>query len=150
MIKMDNELRIDNVLSINVGDHRIREKGQLLLVGSCVPIRFSKIVRDFIERDGGYFPLHVCLEQDHVNQVGFKIGSIVSYSKVKRIVILTIDGSPHCVQLHFVLEDIKKHFIQNIKVEHYVIEKGRLFKISAASVKRARHLSKIQSMIDRQ
>ncbi len=147
---MDDDLQIEQVLSINVGDSRIREKGQLLLIGSCMPARFPEIIKEFITRDGGYFPLHVCLEKDHVNQVGFKIGSIISYTKLKRVVVLTIDGSPHCVQLHFVLEDVKNHFIQDIEVEHYVVEKGSLFKISASAVKMARHLSKIQSIMNKE
>lgn len=146
---MDNDLKIDHVLSINVGDSRIREKGQLLLIGSCMRTRFSEIVREFIKRDGGYFPLHVCLEESHVNQVGFKLGSIISYTRLKKVIVLTVDGSPHCVQLHYVIDDIQRHFIQEVDIEHYVVEKGEIYKISDVAVKRSRHLSKIQSMLDR-
>ncbi|UCE10653.1 MAG: 4Fe-4S ferredoxin [Candidatus Thorarchaeota archaeon] len=143
----DPELQIDTLMSTNVGDPRIREKGRLLLVGSCMPGRYPDIVREFKDRNGGFFAVQVCLEEIHINQAGFKIGSIISYSDVRTVTVLTVDGSPHCVQLHFVIEDIKRHFQPGVHVEHFVVEKGRVHKISAKAVKQARHLSKIQSMI---
>lgn len=135
------------LMRINVGDRRLREKQNLLLVGSCMD-RFQDIVKEICQKDGGHFVLHICLEETHVNQAGFKIGSIVKYSDIKKVTTLTVDGSPHCVQLHYVIEDIKKHFAPDIETAHYVIEKGKLFEITADAVKRSRHLSKIQKMID--
>ena len=135
------------LMRINVGDRRLREKKNLLLVGSCMD-RFPDIVKEICEKDSGHFALHICLEEMHVNNVGFKLGSIVKYSDIKKVTTLTVDGSPHCVQLHYVVEDIKRHFAPGIETAHYVIEKGKLFEITADAVKRSRHLSKIQKMID--
>jgi len=135
------------LMRVNVGDKRLREKQNLLLVGSCMD-RFQEIVKNICERDGGHSVLHICLEETHVNQAGFKISSIVKYSDIKKVTVLTVDGSPHCVQLHYVVEDIKRHFAPEIETAHYVIEKGKLFNISAEAVKHSRHLSKIQMMID--
>jgi hypothetical protein len=135
-------------MSINVGDKRLRDKGLLLLIGTCMHSRYPEIVKEFEEKDGGQAVLQVCLEETHANQAGFKIGSIVRYSNIKRLTALTIDGSPHCVQLHFLIEDIKRHFTPEVDIAHYVVEKGNVHEISAVSVKRARHLSKIQAMID--
>ncbi|MFW9787040.1 MAG: hypothetical protein ACFFE1_05160 [Candidatus Thorarchaeota archaeon] len=137
---------VQYLMRTNVGDKRLRRTQNLLLVGSCVD-RFPEFVNEVCEREGQQTVLHVCLEETHMNQAGFKIGSIVKYSDIKKLTTLTIDGSPHCVQLHYVVEDIKRHFAQDIETSHYVIEKGNLFEISAESVKRSRHLSKIQKMI---
>ncbi len=138
---------IQHLMRINVGDNRLREGKNLLLVGSCSD-RFPEIVREISERDGGHFALQVCLEETHANQAGFKIGSIVRYSDIKKLTALTVDGSPHCVQLHYLIEDIKRHFTPDIETSHFVIEKGQLMEISAEAVKRSRHLSKIQKMMD--
>lgn len=127
----------------NVGDPRLREKGRLLLIGSCMSSRYPKIVDEHKNRMGGSAVLSVCLEETHANQAGFKIGSIVSYSQLSEITALTIDGSPHCVQLHFLIEDIKQHFTPDVKTDHYVVEKGKVHRVSPTAVKRARHLSKI-------
>lgn len=130
-----------------MGDRHLWEKQNLLLVGSCMD-RFPDIVKEISEKDGSHFVLHVCLEETHVNQAGFKIGSIVKYSDIKRVTTLTVDGSPHCVQLLYVVEDIKRHFPSHIETDHYVIEKEKLYEITADAVKRSRHLSKIQKMLD--
>jgi hypothetical protein len=63
--------------------------------------------------------------------------------EILRVAALTIDGSPHCIQLHFLIEDIKRHFTPEVETDHYVVEKGNVHQVSAAAVKRARHLSKI-------
>lgn len=137
---------MQHLMRINVGDARLRSKGKLLIVGSCMD-RFPEIVKDFSERDGGQAILHVCLEETHVNQAGFKIGSIVKYSGISEITALTVDGSPHCVQLHYVIDDVKRHFVPEIETKHFVVEKGRVHEISSDAVKRSRHLSKIQKML---
>jgi hypothetical protein len=105
--------------------------------------RYPDIVEEYQGQNGGYAVLIVCLEETHANQAGFKIASIVRYSQIERMTALTIDGSPHCVQLHFLIEDIKRHFTPEVETDHYVVEKGIVHQISAASVKRARHLSKL-------
>ncbi|MGY5881448.1 MAG: 4Fe-4S ferredoxin [Candidatus Thorarchaeota archaeon] len=137
---------MQHLMRINVGDKRLRSKGKLLLIGSCMD-RFSEIVKDFSERDGGQAVLHVCLEETHMNQAGFKIGSIVKYSGISEVTALTVDGSPHCVQLHYVIDDVKRHFAPEIETKHFVVEKGKLHEISSNAVKRSRHLSKIQKML---
>ncbi|TFG12906.1 4Fe-4S ferredoxin [Candidatus Thorarchaeota archaeon] len=143
----NTQTRIEHLMRINVGDNRIREKGNLLLVGSCVMSRYKELVDEFSLKHGGQYALQVCLEETHVNQAGFKIGSIVRYSNVKKITVLTVDGSPHCVQLHYVVEDIKRHFTPEIAIEHFVIEKGEVLEVSAKAVKKSRHLSKIEKML---
>ena len=148
MVKVSNDCaEMQYLMRINVGDRRLKEKQNLLLVGSCMD-RFPDFVKEICERDGGHTVLHICLEEAHMNQAGFKIGSIVKYSDIKKVTTLTVDGSPHCVQLHYAVEDIKRHFTPEIETAHYVIERGKLFEISADAVKRSRHLSKIQKMID--
>jgi len=144
MVELSDD--IQPLMSINVGDARLRKGGKLLLIGSCMS-RFPDVVNDFTQRDGGHVVLHVCLEETHMNQAGFKIGSIVKYSNLSEITVLTIDGSPHCIQLHYVVDDIKRHFAPEIITKHYVMEKGTVHEISSDAVKRSRHLSKIQKMI---
>ncbi|MHA1925643.1 MAG: 4Fe-4S ferredoxin [Candidatus Thorarchaeota archaeon] len=133
----------EHLMCTNVGDPRLRERGKILLIGSCLKNRYPDIVEKHQESNGGSVVLSVCLEETHANQAGFKIGSIVSYSQIGRLTALTVDGSPHCVQLHFLIEDIKRHFTPEVETDHYVVEKGIVHQVSAAAVKLARHLSKL-------
>ncbi len=131
----------------SVGDNRLRDRGQLLIAGSCVRSRYPDILKQYAGADGGYFVLEVCLEETHVNMAAYKIASMVKYSDIRKLAVLTIDGSPHCVQVHLAVQDIKNHFIDDLEVTHYVIEKGKVYRISSESVKRARHLSKIEGSL---
>ena len=135
-----------SLMRINVGDKRLRNKKRLVLVGSCMD-RFPDIVREVAEREDDALVLHICLEESHVNQAGFKIGSIVKYSGVEKITVLTVDGSPHCVQLHFVAEDVRRHFAPEVRVTHYVVESGKLHEVSPDAVKTSRHLSKVEKLL---
>ncbi|MFW9793571.1 MAG: 4Fe-4S ferredoxin [Candidatus Thorarchaeota archaeon] len=136
-----------HLMRTNVGDKRLRENQNLLLIGSCLD-RFPDIVKEICKKNKKQTVLHVCLEETHVNQAGFKIGSIVKYSGIKKVTVLTVDGSPHCVQLHYSVEDIKRHFAPEIETVHFVIEKGKLYEVSPEAVKQSRHLSKVQKTID--
>jgi hypothetical protein len=131
----------------NVGDGRLRKNGSILLAGSCVTTGFPEIIEQQRSTDTECAVLEVCLEETHMNMAGYKLASIVKYSGIRRVTVLTIDGSPHCTQLHHAVEDIKNHFAPEIEAVHYVIEKGRTHRISPEAVKRARHLSKIESSI---
>lgn len=135
-----------SLMRINVGDKRLRNKKRLVLVGSCMD-RFPEIVKDVSAREEDAFILHICLEESHVNQAGFKIGSIVKYSAIEKITVLTVDGSPHCVQLHFVAEDVKRHFAPEVQITHYVVERGKLHQVSPRAVKTSRHLSKVEKLL---
>lgn len=131
------------LMRTNVGDKKLRDKGHLLLIGSCLMERFPEIVEEYAKSREEKTILHICLEETHMNMAGFKIASMVSYAGIGAISVLTIEGSPHCVQLHYLAEDIKRHFIQKLKTNHFVIEKGEVLEVSPESVKRSRHLSKI-------
>ncbi len=135
------------LLSTNVGDAELREKGNVLLVGTCALKRYPSIVEEYAKKDVEKAILPVCMEEVHMNHAGYKIASIVRYAHIRKLTALTIDGSPHCVQLHYVVEDIQRHFTPEIETEHFVIEKGEVVRISPTAVKRSRHLSKIERNI---
>lgn len=133
----------DHLMCTNVGDSRLKQSGLLLIIGSCMKTRHPEIVDDFKQKDGGQIALHVCLEETHANNAGFKIGSIVKHSGIRKLTALTVDGSPHCVQLHFLVDDIRRHFVKDVETLHFVVEKGHIVEVSSEKVKLARHLSKI-------
>ncbi len=131
------------LMCTNVGASHLRTTGDLLVIGSCIPDRHPDILKRLQTDDPTRPVLHVCLEETHMNQAGYKLASIIRYSGIKSVTALTVDGSPHCVQLHYLLEDIKRHFVPELMTSHYVIEKGELFRVTAEAVKRSRHLSKV-------
>jgi phosphoribosylanthranilate isomerase len=128
------------LLPTNVRNKRLSEAA-LLIYGTCVENEMPKIFNALAK---GRVPLHVCLEKIHMNIVGFKLVTILQNSKPKEIVILTLDGSPHCIQLHFTAEQAKRISKSDVNIKHYVIEKGKCIEISPDVVEIARHFSKVK------
>ena len=132
------------LLDYNVAGKKIREKRRLLVYGTCVRDEYPEVFSEF---SAGRVPLAVCMEAVHFNMVALKLASMFARVKLEEVVVLTVDGSPHCVQLHHVVEEARRVVGGNAPpVKHFVIEEGRVVKVSEKTVKTARYLSKIEKM----
>lgn len=132
------------LMSTNVGSRKIRKLKKILIIGSCVISEYPNIYQD-LEKD--HVTLHVCMESYHINMVSLKIASILARLPIKEIIILTIDGSPHCVQLHTAVEEAIKITSSSTNIKHIVIENGKLIEVSNKAVKYSRYLSKIDKLL---
>jgi len=139
---------MSRIMSTNVGSKRLREFRKILLFGECIPTEHRTIF-DRLVREHDLVPLGTCLETEHVAKIQSKLNTMIKVSKIHEVTVLTPDGSPHCIQLHYAVREIQHHFAPDLKVEHYVIENGQLIKISPRAVKISRHLSRIQKFLDR-
>lgn len=117
---------------------------KLLLCGSCLKVEEPEILKSVGD---GKVCLHVCLEEKHVDVVGFKLATILSVNSPTSLTVLTPDGSPHCLQLHMAVDQALKLAKAEIPVEHYVVEKGGLVKVSRQAVRVARHLSEVETLL---
>ncbi|MHA1696953.1 MAG: hypothetical protein ACTSWR_10185 [Candidatus Helarchaeota archaeon] len=133
-----------HLLETNVGAKRLQNK-KILLYGTCIEDRYPKILNKFLEERE---PLHICLETYHMDQVGYKLANIIKYSKIKDLTILTIDGSPHCFQLQVLGQDLIRHFKFDLKVTHWVIEKGELIEIPYNIITIARHFHRVKKLAE--
>lgn len=134
-----------NLLETNLGDKRLREKRKILLTGTCLIRRHPEILKEFLDRYENPAHVHVCLEAYHMDQVGYKLTLMIRYSSIEELTVLTIDGSPHCLQLHYLAEDQRK--FHDLKINHFVIEKGKIHEIEPRAVKASRHLHEVQKLI---
>lgn len=133
------------LLDVNVASRRIRLNPRILLYGTCVRDEYPEIFEKMaVER----IPLAVCMEETHMNMVALKLASLTARIKLDELVVLTVDGSPHCVQLHMAVEEVDK-IVGGIRVKHYVIEGGRVIEIDPHYVKLARYLSRIKKLYER-
>jgi len=134
-------------MSTNVCSREIREKRKVLIYGSCIKEEYPEILEKFREK---YVLLSVCLEKEHMKMVGFKLLGMMKRCQPEEIIILTVDGSPHCVQLHFTIEECSK-ILEEFKerIVHLVIENGKIRKISPETVKICRYLTKVERILTR-
>jgi hypothetical protein len=119
-------------------------KDTLVIVGSCLermqPEAYKKLeaMADTI--------YDVCLEQQHLNMVVTKLIGMLSRVKIKRVVFATVDKSPHCVQLHYVENEIRKAMrLEDVIMVHYVAIDNKLYEISYDTVKKSKSLYRLQN-----
>ncbi len=141
--------KVPGLADINARSKLFRHKKKLLIIGRCVEIEHPDILAQFPEEEYGV--LSVCLEAEHVNMVGFKLAGILARGSYEEVAVLTVDGSLHCTQLHWMVEETCKILGDRApRRSHYVIYKGKLYRIGEDTVKTSRYLYKVNKLVSRQ
>lgn len=132
-----------DLLSTSVTSRRLRDV-DLLVYSKCIEVESPEFLREISQNR---LSLSVCMERVHMNIVGFKLLNMTRSSGVKSLTILTLDGSPHCIQLHYIGEHIKRALRDELPIKHFVIEKGKIFEIPLKVVRLSRHLSECNGLL---
>lgn len=128
------------LMDTNVRSSYLRSFDKILLHGSCVD---EEALREF----SGYAKLSCCPEEEHANMIGFKLAGILARGNYSEIAVLTVDGSLHCVQLHYVVEEVCKIVRNPPARRHFVVEEGKIREIQEDAVKISRHLLKVSRLM---
>jgi hypothetical protein len=73
---------------------------------------------------------------------------MIRSTKPRRVIVVTIDGSPHCFTLQASINEAEYILGERVEREHYVVVNGReLKKISPDAVRVARYLSIVDEAI---
>ena len=87
-----------------------------------------------------------CPEEHHINMLGFKLAGMVARARPEKLVVVTVDGSMHCIQLHYLAEELEKLGLVAER-EHYVVEGDRLVRIGREAVRLSRFLSRLSRLV---
>lgn len=91
-----------NLLETNIYD----AFGNLLICGTCLP-NMQKSGYNELKKDFDTI-LCLCLEKDHINMAITKICGMISTKKITSITFASVNKSPHCTQLHYIRNEIKR------------------------------------------
>lgn len=121
---------------------------KIIIVGSCLkymqPEGFKKLK---VISDNIY---ELCLEETHINMAITKIGGMLRTGKIKKLVFVSVDKSPHCIQLHYIQDELKKMMnIENIDIENYVVVNNELEEITPEIISLSKNLSKLKEIINK-
>lgn len=115
-------------------------ESNVLIAGSCLPTMEPEGFRMLRERADCCFLL--CLEQTHINMAITKLGGMLYTGKVRRLTFATVDESPHCVQMHYIQNELRQMMPQlNVTVENYVVVKGRPLALTPEAILRSKRLA---------
>ena len=116
---------------------------EIVIVGSCLKAMQPK---SFEEIESFGLPIfELCLEQTHINMAITKILGMIRAKKIKKIIFASVDKSPHCIQLHYIQDEIRKLGF-DLNFENYVAVDNTLIKISKETITLSKNLSKLTSI----
>lgn len=115
----------------------------IVILGSCLknmqPQGFEKIKK--ISQN----IYELCLEETHINMAITKIGGMIRTGKVKNIIFATVDKSPHCVQVHYIRNELEKMMnLDSINILNYVVVDNELIEINSNLISLSKNLKELK------
>ena len=92
----------------------------------------------------------LCLEETHISMAITKIGGMLRTGKIKNIIFATVDKSPHCIQVHYIRNELEKMMnLKDINITNYVVVDNELVEIDDKIISMSKQLSKLKDMTNK-
>ncbi len=118
----------------------------IVIVGSCLKDIQSKAYKQLEKMSKNIYDL--CLEQTHINVAITKIGGMIRTGKIQNIIFASVDKSPHCVQLHYIRNELEKMMnLSNIQITNFVAVDNKLIEIDSKIISLSKNLSEIAKIV---
>ncbi len=117
----------------------------IVIVGSCLKNiqhegfeKLKKISSNIYE---------LCLEETHVNMAITKVGGMLRTGKVSELIFASVDKSPHCIQLHYIQDELRKLMdLSNVSIKNYVVSNNELVEVSENVISLSKNLTKLNAL----
>ena len=119
----------------------------IIIVGTCLKSMQPNGYKKLEKISKNIYTL--CLENTHVNMAITKIGGMIRTGKVHNIIFATVDESPHCIQMHYIQDELREMMnLENINIKNYVVVNDELIEISPKLILLSKKLSEIKEKVD--
>ena len=117
----------------------------IIIVGSCLKNMQPKGYEELQKISNSIYEL--CLEETHINMAITKIGGMLRTNKIKRIIFASVDKSLHCVQIHYIQDELQKMMnLSNVIIENYVVVNNELIKIVPEIISLSKNLKELSEL----
>lgn len=117
----------------------------MIIVGSCLKSMQPDSYAELEKMSSNIYD--VCLEKEHLNMVVTKVIGMIARGKIKNLIFATVDKSPHCIQLHYIIKELENAIdISNINIKNYVSVDNKLIEIPLDIISLSKNLSKLKSI----
>ena len=113
----------------------------IIIVGACLSRMQPEGFKKLTEISSNIYEL--CLEESHVNMAIAKIGSMLRTGKVKKVIFASVDKSPHCVQMHYIQDELRKMMNAEVEFVNYVAVNDELIEISKEVISLSKNLAEL-------
>lgn len=115
----------------------------MIIVGSCLLQMAPEAYKELNKISSNIY--EVCLEKEHLNMVVAKVIGMLARGKIKNLVFATVDKSPHCIQLHYVVKELENAInLDNIKITNYVAVDNKLVEIPIEVIGISKNLARLK------
>ncbi len=118
---------------------------EIVVVGSCLKEMQPKAFEKIKEFNLPIFEL--CLEQTHINMAITKLLGMIRAKSITKIIFASVDKSPHCVQLHYIQNEILKLGF-NIQFVNFVAVDNKLIEIKPEIISLSKNLGKLSDFVN--
>ena len=120
-------------------------KGRVLVVGSCLPQVYPEAVQTLAAQADQVYSL--CLETTHINMAVTKLSAVFGTGQLEKLVFASVDRSPHCTQMHYIMHEIERTLKEHVPVESVVVVGGEIVAVPAAAIELSKSLGKLAKMV---
>ena len=118
----------------------------IIIVGTCLKYMQPKGYEKLEKISKNIYNL--CLENTHVNMAITKIGGMIRTGKVHNIIFATVDESPHCIQMHYIQDELREMMnLENINIKNYVVVNDELIEVSPKLILLSKKLSELKKKV---
>lgn len=118
----------------------------IIIVGTCLKYMQPKGYEKLEKISKNIYNL--CLENTHVNMAITKIGGMIRTGKVHNIIFATVDESPHCIQMHYIQDELREMMnLENIDIKNYVVVNDELIEVSPELILLSKKLSELKEKV---
>lgn len=117
----------------------------IIIVGSCLKNMQPKGYEALQKISNNIYEL--CLEETHINMAITKISGMLRTNKIQKLIFASVDKSPHCIQLHYIQDELRKMLIlSNVEIENYVVVNNELIKICPEVISISKNLKELTNL----
>ena len=120
-------------------------RGRVLIVGACLPQVFPEAYRNLSADADQVYSL--CLESIHINMAITKLSAVFGTGQVERLVFASVDRSPHCTQMHYIMHEIERTLKKHVPVENCVVVDGEVIPVPEKAIDLSKSLGKLSGMV---
>lgn len=123
-------------------------KETMIIIGSCLkhmqPKAYEQVLQ-IAEQENIY---EICLEETHMNMAVTKLIGMLARKKVKTLIFITVDKSPHCIQLHYIYKELENCLdMSQFTIKNIVAVNNELIEIPPEILSISKNLSKLKETI---
>ena len=120
-------------------------KGKILVVGACLPQVFPDAVEKLASDANQVYSL--CLETTHINMAITKLSAVFGTGQLEKLVFASVDRSPHCTQMHYIMHEIERTLPKHVPVESCVVSEGEIVRVPERAIELSKSLAELARIV---